>query len=147
MYLYLQSSYETDTREESWNPVVESTYFFMSCSQPLVPLFYSSYFFSPSSVSDECRFRSSERRNFTRAQSFVPYILLSRDGKYESVTVIRIFWTVPSSRSLFSTIICSHACPFITSGIFLRRLFAAKHANGKSESLKSLFAGRTDVLE
>lgn len=74
--------------------------------------------------------------------------ILHSDGEYESVIVTRIFWTFLGSprRSLFSTIIWLHARPFITSGIFLR-LFTAKHANGKSESLKSLFAGRTDVLE
>lgn len=122
--------------------------FLYELSQPSNPLFYGSYFFSPSRLLYPMNVASEVRNVETSPERNLPCrILCRRDGEYESVIVIRIFWTVLSSRSLFSTTICSHARPFITSGIFLWWLFAAKHANGKSESLKSLFAGRTDVLE
>lgn len=146
--MFAKESQDADTRDERWNRVVESTHFFMSSVNHRSPLFYGSYFFSPSRLLYPMNVASEVRNVGTSPERNLPCRILCRsDGEYESVIVIRIFWTVPRSRSLFSTTICSYARPFITSGIFLRWLFAAKHTNGKSESLKSLFAGRTDVSE
>lgn len=136
------------THDESWNRVVESTHFFMSSVNYRSPFFMVPISFLHLAFCIRMNVASEVRNVGTSPERNLRCRMLRSDGEYESVIVIRIFWTAsPQSRSLFSTTIYSHARPFITSGIFLRWFFAAKHANEKSESLKSLFAGRTDILE
>lgn len=107
------------------------------------PFLWFLFLFSISpSVSDECRFKSSERRNFTRAQSSVSYTPLSRWGVWICHSHPHLLDSSLEQISVFNNNMLARAP--IYHG---RNIFAAKHANGKSESLKSLFAGRTDVLE
>lgn len=125
-------------------------HFLCELNQSSVPLFYGFYFFSSFRLLYPMNVASEVLNVGTPPERNLPCRILCRhDGEYESVIVIRVFWTVPPSRTLcFQQQYARTRAHLSRAEYFiLRRLFAAKYANGKSESLKSLFAGRTDVLE
>lgn len=90
--------------------------FLYELSQLSVLLFYDFYFFPPSHLLYPTNVASKVRNIGTSPERNLSCRILRSDGEYESV--IRIFWTVSPSRSLFSTTIWPHARPFITSGIY-----------------------------